>query len=576
MAKKQKSRMDSRKYRRQMIRDVFKQAGVDPDALIFSRRIEDTDPFVGVYGPNRLVQPKFSFDRLWEIYEGSDVLQEAVEAMIANVDGFGYELGFLGDDVKDRELPEAARQEAKATDFFDQINDTQSFTKVRTQVRKDFEVLGIGAFEIVRNLAGEIQMMFYMPMKNLRMTVKDPRGVVVSTEIQREGETREVQIRKHFRKYAQLRRQSFSPARDPGGQLRWFKEFGDPRLIDATDGRVKTRGNVEMLASEILIIKQELGVLPYGVPRWIGSVLDVLGRRSSQFVNWDIFENQGIPPMAIMVSGGVLTDESLEDLEDIVRGARSPQNWNKVMILESTIEDVGMDEKGTAKIELKNLTEYRKDDLMFDKYLTRTGDDIRKRYRLPSLYVGGDETFTHATARAAQDVAEEQVFIPERKSFDEIINMRIMKPELGVTLWKYQTRGPTVVGSEQIGKAVGTFTRSGALSPNNAIDLANRAFGLSMTKFDGAWANFPINIVIKLVELGQLKGLEEIKDAAVRLPLPPAQKMLPHLPVKVFKSDMFNDEERALYKRLLTLQHAIETVGDEEEDYAGGEETAVM
>lgn len=576
MAKKDKTRMNNRKYRRQMIRDVYKQAS--PDAEIFSRRVEDVDPFSGVYGTHRLIQPKFSFEAMTEIYEGSDVLQESVEAMVANVDGFGYELTFEGDDVTERETTEAQAQKVKASDFFDQINDTESFTSVRKLVRQDYEVLGIGAFEVVRNLAGEIQMLYWMPMLNLRMTVRDPRGIVMDTQVRREGDVKNIKVRKHFRKYAQVRRRAWGSGTEAGGNLRWFKEFGDPRMIDALDGRVKTRGQVKMLASEILTIQQEFGTLPYGLPRWVGAVLDVMGRRSAQFVNWDIFENQGIPPMAIMISGGVLTDESLEDLEDIVRGARSKENWNKVMILESTIEDVGMEEKGSAKIELKNLTEFRKDDLMFDKYLTRTGEDIRKRYRLPSLYVGGDESFTHATAKAAQDVAEEQVFIPERRSFDEIINMRLMRPELEINLWTYKTKGPTVVGSEQISKAVGTFTRAGAISANNAIDLANRAFGLSMSKFTGDWANFPINLVLKLVEQGKLKGIEEIVlETAPGLPAAPAQKMLPHLPVKIFKSDMFSDQERALYKRLLTLQHAIENVGDlDEEDYAGGEATAAL
>jgi len=59
---------------------------------------------------------------------------------------------------------------------------------------------------------------------------------------------------------------------------------------------------------------------------------------------------------------------------------------------------------------------------------------------------------THATAKAAQNVAEEQVFIPERAAIDEIINSRIVRPDtqlhlqtglLGLKCPSLQSRGPT-------------------------------------------------------------------------------------------------------------------------------------
>jgi len=311
--------------------------------------------------------------------------------------------------------------------------------------------------------------------------------------------------------------------------------------------------------------------MAYGVPRWIGAVLDVMGRRSASFVNYDLFESQGIPPLAVLVSGGVLTDESLDELKTLLRSLRGEDKWNRVMVLESNVESLGLEEKGTAKIELKNLSEYRKEDLMFDKYLGNTHDNCRHRFRFPPLYTGSAETFTHATAKAAQNVAEEQVFIPERGEFDETINRKIVQNELGIDMWSFATKGPRIVGSEELSKGVSAFVSAGAVSVNNAIQLANRAFNLQMSQYNQPWAELPIVLIIKAIEAGaQLQGVgRAIEQPALEVgstPVP-VQKSLPYLPQKVFKSDMFNEDEKKLYKRLLLLQTAVESIPEDEWDH---------
>jgi len=123
---------------------------------------------------------------------------------------------------------------------------------------------------------------------------------------------------------------------------------------------------------------------------------------------------------------------------------RGVEKWNKVLLLESNIETVGLEEKGTARIELKNLSEYRKEDQMFGNYLESTEKNIRHRFRLPPLFTGSAESFTHATAKSAQVVAEEQVFVPERSSFDEAVNGEVVFREFQAEKWKYKTSGHKV------------------------------------------------------------------------------------------------------------------------------------
>ena len=491
-----------------------------------SRQVEiEGDSFLlaGIYkAQTTLLIPPYAFENLYKNYEESDALQTSINAMVNNIDGFGHAFQFLGKDLELKASAEAKTQLTKVENFFSQVNDEHSFRKLRKEFRKELEIIGISGFEIIRDSSGgeikdkakktigwkqgAIQMIFHAKFKNIRMARRPAEGVKVTVNIMRDGKLMPITMVKYFRRFAQL---------EEGTTLKWFKEYGDPRHLCAIDGAYKkSPKECKQVASEILAIKNEVGNEPYGLPRWIGGVLQVLGRTSAQYVNFDLFESQGIPPMAIMVSGGVLNDDSLEELEGIIRSLRGIGKWNKILILESEPNSMSLEDKGGAKIELKNLSEYRAEDQMFDRYLSTTEGDIRHIYRLPDLYTGASETYTHSTSKSAQKVAEEQVFVPEREDFDEIVNFQFMQKEFGITLWKFVTKGPKLSGAEDIAKGVETFGKGGAFTINNAIDQANSAFNTQMSKFTEKWADYPFPIVMKLISLGRLK-LDDIENASL-------------------------------------------------------------
>ncbi len=562
-----KGRMDDKRYRRQKLREaaLIVAAKAEEEGL-FKRQIPEEDMFQELYGELNLLTPPYPFENLYIIYEESDVLQECVDTMRKNIDGFGYDLQFTGDDIKDKDSTQATAERQRAMDFFDHANEKQSWTTIRKLMREDYEVLGNGSFEIIRSRDGGIALAYYLPFKNIRLCALMGDPVPITVLIPRNGKIMRMRVKKYFRKYAQMDL--------TGKKLRWFKEFGDPRTLDALTGDYVT-SKPKMAASELWHFKQPFGGKAYGLPRWVGATPQVLGRRSACYINNDLFENQGIPPMAIMVSGGVLTDESLDELEEIVLGARGVEKFNRPLILESNVEGLGLEEKGAAKIELKNLTEYRNSDQMFGKYTVQTGEDVRHCFRLPPIYVGATSTYTLATSKASKTVAEEQVFIPERESFDEIMNLQIMQGELDIKLWKFISRGPRIVGAEEISSGVEAFARVGAFSVNHAIEMANSAFGLQMSKFTDKWADYPIPVVLEMLKSGKLAGLEDIEKEIeeVNEPLkqlgmggkPPVQdegkekKKKPlALPAPTEKSEVFSATEENLYKMLLGLQAAIE------------------
>lgn len=537
------------------IDDLFK-------APLEKKQQEDVlDEFSSLYSKHNLIEPVYSFATLDIIYDQSDVLEECIDAYAENIDGFGYQLQYLGKDQTKKTDKEMA-EEQTLKDFFDNANENESWVSIRKKLRKDVERLGNGAFEFVRNLNGVLAMVYHIPFTILRCTKMHPDPVTIDVQIKRGGKLIDVKVRKYFRRWAQVRE---------GGQvLTWFKSYGDTRVMDANTGEFVSSAKGIRVATEIMQFRTR--ETTYGVPRWMGNIPDVLGRRSAQYINYDLMNSQGIPPMVVMVSGGSLTDESMTELKTVIRGMRGKEKWNKVALLESTPENTGLEDRGNAKIELKNLTEYRKDDLMFEKYLGTTEETTRHTFRLPRMYIGSSIAFTHSTSVVARITAEEQVFMPKRSDFDEVVNRQVINKELKIYSFKYVTKGPKIVGSKELAAGVDIFSKVGAFTINHAISMANEAFGLQMTSFTEKWADYPIPIVLKLVELGQLGDIDTITGDII----PPATRELKlikgnvakmeKITDKVLDSEMFSTEEKNLYKRLLTIQTAIASKDPEEKE----------
>lgn len=533
---------------------------------IYSRNQEERDTFEGNYKKSGLITPPYKFTNLYTIAEESDALQKNGTAVVTNVTGFGYDLNFLGDDHKEKESKEARFQELKIRNFFDEINEDECFLEVLDNIGKDIEYVGNAAIEIADNLSGEPGTCYHLPISTMRMTAREDTPYVVQVPMMREGELTNVRVKKYFRKYAQKTSKK--------GKMVWFKEYGDPRTMDWRDGKYKEGIKDEHKASSVIWFKLQFGNNAYGIPRWMGAVLEVLGRRLAQFINYDLFDNQGIPPILITISNGVLTQESWNDLQAFFNSCRSHENFNRVAVLESMPDTGGLEEKGNAKIEIKNMSDARADDVLFEKYLEYTEAAIRRIYRIPPIYTGGTEEFTRATALASIMVAEQNLFTPMRTFYTRIVNRLLVHRGLKCRLWEVVLRGPRVASSDEITKGVSTFTEAGALSINNAIDLANRAFGTTISKRTEPWAELPA-VVMKFalqqgVQFGGLEGAQEVLDAlsgvtptqakqvqAIQKKLKAASGPQGRLPILLDDSP-FSDEDKILYYKMTALQELLE------------------
>ncbi|MDR2137356.1 MAG: hypothetical protein LBO68_03620, partial [Synergistaceae bacterium] len=240
------------------------------------------DPFAGQYGDG-ILEPPYSLEYLAQLPDHSNILAQCVEAMETNIDGFGFMLEPIGDadPENDGKYTKAIEEERKRLlHFFEFCNPDIPYSQLRRRVRRDLETLGNGYWEIIRDGQGEIAWIEHIEAHTMRLTKLDAQRVDVTLAIRDDesNEFREYPYKKLFRRFVQIR----------NGRKVYFKEFGDPRVIDSRNGRPAGDEDtaVERIvpATEVIHFKLYSPHSPYGVPRWIGNLLAVLGSRQAEEV----------------------------------------------------------------------------------------------------------------------------------------------------------------------------------------------------------------------------------------------------------------------------------------------------
>ena len=124
-------------------------------------------------------------------------------------------------------------------------------------------------------------------------------------------------------------------------------------------------------------------------------------------------------------------------------------------------------------------------DSMFGEYDDKCETKIRVSFRLPPLFIGKTTDYTYATAFASYMVAEEQVFAPERREFDQVINTTLMQDaSLGGGKYKYVSRPVTVKDVESQLRVLEFASDKKAITNEEYVKQANSLTSLNM-EFSG-------------------------------------------------------------------------------------------
>jgi len=408
------------------------------------------------------------------------------------------------------------RERAKLKYFFNNAAEGISFSRLRKKLGIDQESVGYAAWEIRRNIRGEPRKIKHGPSWTFR-ALPEMEPITIQTRVQISDIKWEYETEnRRFRKFVQVHE----------GREIYFKEFCDPRVMSAQTGKfykdrnelLKKEGKDSFEATEIMWFKFDIPESDiYGLCRWSGNVLSVIGSREVEEINLMFFDNKAIPPLAVLVSGGTLAKKSKSSLEKIIRHhIKGKENFHKILILEAepiknALPIQGQSGQNSVRIELIPLTEAIFQDQIWGKYDEANRHKIGQSFRVAPLLRGDTKDFNRATANAALEYAEKMVFALERNDFDFQINSQLL-PELDIWLWKFKSNGPKIDKTDQVIEHIVKLVET-VITPDEARVILSGLLDIELPKFDNDWSKVPLKYALA----GYLVSSQTNQDFSERL-----------------------------------------------------------
>ena len=419
--------------------------------------------------------------------------------------------------------------------MFDFINPQEPFAEIRQEMRQSLELMGNAAWEVIRQKEGDVDsrilQVHTVPFTHMRLIQVDQHPTEIEMRVKRDPVTYEtIKVDRFFRRFVRM----------SGGRQIYYKEFGDPRVMGRETGaRYKTAADyleaegrefdtkdpetglmtTERLAppqaSELYHWKIRSPITPYGVPRWIGVLLEVLGSRASSEVNFLYFDNKAIPPMVMLVSGGRLTDDSVHRIESHIEDRlKGRKNFHKILILEALpanadVTEGDLEASGKMRIELRPLMGDQPQDALFQTYDDNNRKKVGWSFRQPQLLTGDTRDMNRATSQVAKAFAEEQIYQPARDSFDAVMNRHFL-PSHRVRFWKFKTNAPVQRMPDALVANVMKSLIGGAIVPNEERKLLSDAFSLDLDYREESWAQIPPALAKEAAKAGMLAEAEPL------------------------------------------------------------------
>lgn len=477
-----------------------------------SQQLGTEDDFILMTALQQVViQTPYNVQNLMKLIERSNMLPQCIEAMVTNVAGYGWEI-VPADPVTEMDEGEVTLLQS----FIDSANSEESLTTVHKKNVKAKESVGFMFLEIIRDRVGRVSVLRHANPQFIRLMPRDDVAIPVTYDVVRGPRVSQVTEMRYFRRYVQ----------SIAGKQVFFKEFGDPRRLDRKTGLFDTvqhpvpEGND---ATELLH-ERFASADAYGVPRWINQLPSILGSREAEEVNYRYFEDNTVPPLMITVAGGRLTAQSYIELKRVLEREDLGKNrQNKIMLIEAIPERESLDERGTGvQLKVDKLADQRPSDALFTAYDEANQAKIRSSFRLPPVIVGLSQDVTFATANVSTFVAEIQVFQPERNSYDEFYNKKLVNSKHGLNLKTVmlRSRAPQITNPEMLVKALTALNVMGAVTPRSAIDAANRVMQANLPQYPAKgeegydeWMDKPIVFVTKGTES---QAGQAVKDDATK------------------------------------------------------------
>lgn len=477
-------------------------------ASVSAKIIKAEEPIIKADAPTQIevdekrngsdwLEPDLPLEGLGEIVKNSGILPQCIHAYKNNIAGYGIGIKYIEDDQE--ETPEAEAEWHRLEDILNLLTIEEDTKEIFEDIIEAREKYGIAYCEVIRDMQGNVvQLEFIKEVPTIRMS--RPRDYADLTYYYH---GKKIVRKKKFRIYKQT----------VGGTTVYFKEFGDPRIMDFRDGKFYEGVDRQYQANEIIEFK--IGPENYGEIRWIGQILGSDGARRAEQLNNNYFINGRHTPIMICIKGGTLTESSYEKLQLYMNDIKGEKGQHSFLIMETEALDTDFDVK-QPEIEIKDLASVLQKDELFQEYIDNNRKRIQSAFNLPDLYVGYTQDFNRATAQTAQEVTEKQVFQPERTSLAWQINNRL----LNGYQFKYcevEFLAPEITNPDDLFKILSITERAGGLPPNKAKQIAYNAIGEDSDDYEGEWGDIPLVVSAQLnakeqAELQRQMQSEQLKS----------------------------------------------------------------
>jgi len=469
----------------------------EDDEIPHTKELPQDDPFAQLVTDGLAIEAPFEKMALAMLPENSSALGPVIEAMVVNVDGFGQRLDARVN-VDDPSCPpgvksEVAKERAKLLNFLNTCCTDYSFTELRKRTRQDIETTGEAFWEVIRSpVDGRIVQLNHIPSYQMALGIQSKEFYPFTRKVPQmepDGSVKLVDMtrKKRFRKFVQRRlfgvMRALTVSGAPG--VRWFKEYGDPRTMDCTTGKILEAGKEseipkERYANEVIHWRLYSPRTPYGMPRYIGNLVSIYGDRAADEINYVTLKNNNIPSMIISVSNGSLTEGTITRIQEFVeKQIQGSSNYSRFLLLEADTNttDAGEEGRGAAKINIQPMTNQQARDQLFSEYGKTNGDRVREVWRMPPILTGRSTDYTRATADASRKLADEQIFRPLRDEFDYFMNHWIL-PDLGVLYHSFKSNNPPLTDDQDLIQVLATAERTGGMTPRIARMVISDILGI--------------------------------------------------------------------------------------------------
>lgn len=493
----------------------------DPDRVLLVNKNEQTnqllDPFQEFYQTEigkaniKLIEPPFNLKSLRKVVAKNNAVKQCVDISVRSIEGTGGKLVYIGEDG-DKELPEAAEEFLKFTHLIKFANAKESLMALRKKVRIELETYGFACIEVCRNANNDINSLYHVPSETMRLSNLSQEQEEIETKIVYKKTTRTETRFARFRVFCQM----------VNNTKVYFKEFGSKKDIDKETGNYAENLDKSRKATEIIYLSLHNAGEVYGLPRWINQLPSVFGSREAELLNLSFFEENAIPAMALILSNMQLTKDSKEAIADYVTSKKGKKSLQRFLVLsgkphaESSARD---GTPGQLGIKFEPLQDKRQSEEQFKGYDTTCRHNVQSAFQYPDIIFGRSSDYTRAAVREALTMVEEHVFKPEREMIDDIINNKLFVNAEGepAKYWKFESNPLVIPNPDQLPAVTKTLNEQGAITPNVAIQLANKQLHLDIPLIDKPWGDYPFQIIKDLIASGKdLSNLDSLFDGAAQ------------------------------------------------------------